>query len=145
MPLLAILDHLRRTSRCWFALVIVLGGAFLLPQVGAAGASPTVTPLPAAVNAPPPGPDDRLSRRPPPPECPPHVLTCDDVTIDPCVLRQTCPPPPTPCEQDIECPPPPPPPPPECEKADPACPEPPPVTPPEPTDRPVPARPDFTG
>jgi hypothetical protein len=198
-------------------LAFVLTGAFLLPaQVSAADASPQVAPAPSAAFAPPPDvdvqpdarllpvpgdvqeiPDDRVSP-PAKPKCPSPVATCDDLTIDPCIRQQNCPPPPPPCgpnklvhcpppclptSKKAECPPPPPcdparvrdctpppcegadvlcpkppcdpaedkdctPPPPECEKGDDSC-DPPPVTHPEPkpspTDRPVPATPNFTG
>src|SRR4051794_2112310 len=107
MPLLALFDHLRRTSRCWVAIALMLGGAFLVPlQVSAAGAAPAKA-SPTAVSSvrapePDPGPWIVQPGVPPKPECPPWVATCDDVTIDPCI-RTFCPPPP--CEEgDDECP-----------------------------------------
>jgi hypothetical protein len=188
MHLITLLDHLRRTARCWAVVALALGGALLLPQQvtmaaaatpSAVVASPTRAPLPGPADQFKPGSGGQV-------ECPPFVLTCDDVTIDPCIIQgdctppppppcdlgdpadQECPPPPPPCdtdhpdcpqppcEQDTECPPPLcrqddpecPPPPPECEVGDPEC-TPPPDTRPEPkpkdTDRPVPAKPTFTG
>ena len=172
MYLVALLDHLRRNARCLVVVALALTGAFVLPlQVSAAGASERATATTAAPASPVvPGPDERLKPKPGTPECPPVVATCDDLTIDPCIRQLDCPPPPPPpCEEGVvtpECPEPPcdtdhpdcptPPcdpetdeecrPPSECEEGDAECPEPPDENEPDPgVDRPVPAKPNFTG
>ncbi len=144
MNLVALLDRLRRTSRSRVAVALALTGLFLVPLQVTAGA---ITPSSPAT----PEPTD---------ECEPGDLECEWVPCEPSELDPECewvpcepgdPDPecePVPCEPedlDPECEPVP------CEEGDPdpACgpePEPEPQPKPKPsTDKPVPAKPNFTG
>jgi hypothetical protein len=128
MYLVALLDHLRRNARCLVVVALALTGAFVLPlQVSAAGATERVAATPADPAGPvAPAPNERLKPKPGQPECPTAVATCDDLTIDPCIPQQSCPPPSLPpCRDGVlsrRCPPPRP-----CNPDDPEhdCPEPP--------------------